>query len=325
MDTTHSFSSVMTLIGNKYTFKRMSIGTKIMSESIALYGEALNVLKIHKFLFYTHEVKDSKNFKMVLFGLPKLDTKTINEEFRNSHNIQPVSVKEIETKRSNPDDALYLIEFDRQHISKREVMKIKYFYSISVYWRKPHKGNRGPTQCTKCSMFGHGARNCKRVSVCPACAGNHDYSVCTLNKISHDGSVIYKCYNCAMKNLRNVNHRADDPRCPCRQDYLEIRKRITTKNRNYHGKINFAGYESDDDDFPQLSNKEHVNKTYDHRSHTQKLYSDIAKSNNDNNRNDDISNERLLEIFFDAIDALQRCQNKFDKLRVLGMILKNAI
>lgn len=39
-------------------------------------------------------------------------------------------------------------------------------------------------------------------------------------------------------------------------------------------------------------------------------------------KHDDISNERLLEIFFNAVDLLKRCQHKFDKIRVLGMMLK---
>lgn len=71
VDTGRSFSSVMKLIGSKYTFKRMSVGTKILSYSLLLYDEALKVLKNCGFHFYTHEVKASKSFKMVLFGLPQ--------------------------------------------------------------------------------------------------------------------------------------------------------------------------------------------------------------------------------------------------------------
>ena len=37
---------------------------------------------------------------------------------------------------------------------------------------------------------------------------------------------------------------------------------------------------------------------------------------------DDISNERIIEIYFEALDALQKCKNKFDKMRVLAMMLK---
>ncbi|XP_065356098.1 uncharacterized protein LOC135950485 [Calliphora vicina] len=150
VDSAHSFSTVVGIIGDKYSYKRMSIGTKILSNSLSLYNDALNTLKERKFQF-THELK---------FGLPKLDSNVIGDEFVSSHNIKPVSVKELETKRSTVDDAIYLIEFDRQHVSKREIMKIRYFSNIAVYWRKPLKGNKGPTQCAKCAMYGHGAKNC---------------------------------------------------------------------------------------------------------------------------------------------------------------------
>lgn len=265
----------------------------------------------------------------MLFGLPQLDTKTIMEEFKATHNIQPTSLKEIKTTRSNIDDALYLIEFDRTQVTKREIIKIRFFYGISVHWRNPLKGNRGPTQCSKCSMYGHGARNCHRADICPACAGNHDYSVCTLSKTMNKGPVIYKCYNCTKKNLKDVNHRADDARCPCRQEYLDIRQRLTSRlkrnqiHRNPSNNTDFVYSKTDTtfDHVPQTS-KPYVHPTQ-HR-----LFSDVVRSNNNTERereSDDISNDRLLQIFFDAVDALEKCKNKFDKLRVLGMMLRHAI
>lgn len=127
--------------------------------------------------------------------------------------------------------------------------------------------------------------------------------------------------------MRNVNHRADDPRCPCRQEYLDIRQRITSKyNGPTHINANVSNANLNTDCFPQSSNSKHVPKTYVPRSHYTKSYSEVAKNKIvDNNNNDDISNERLLEIFFDAVDALEKCQTKYDKLRVLGMMLQHAI
>lgn len=323
VDSSYSFSAILAMIGDKYLYKRMSTGTKIISSSLVLYEEALKMLKSKNINFYTHEVRDRKIFKMVLFGLPRETISVIIEEFKSSHNITPVSVKEIETKRSTADDALYLIEFDRQHVSKQEILKIRYFCNIAIHWRKPFKSNKGPTQCTKCSMYGHGARNCNRVKVCTACAGNHDYADCTLNKGSPDGSIVYKCHNCTKKNYKNVNHRADDPKCPCRREYLDIRQRLTAKSRMPSIRYN-SNFAIDDSDFPLLPNQEHHAKTQHYVSQGKSLLSDICKNKTRDN-NDDLSNEKLLEIFFNAIDALEKCQTKFDKLRVLGMMLKHAI
>lgn len=127
VDAMHGFTAVYKLIGFQYKYKRMSIGTKIFSDSVSLYEDAIKKLQQHQLQFYTHETKDTKNFKLVLFGLPQLDCKTILEEFKNTHNIQPTSVKEIKTKRSNIDDALFIIEFDKTQVTKKEIIKIRYF------------------------------------------------------------------------------------------------------------------------------------------------------------------------------------------------------
>lgn len=163
-------------------------------------------------------------------------------------------------------------------------MKIRYFYNIAVYWRWPLKGNKGPTQCVKCSMFGHGAQNCNRVEVCPACAGNHDYAVCTLNKFSLDGSVIYKCYNCVKKNFRNVNHRADDPRCPYRQEYLDIRRRISSRSRVVRSRDNCTNFDKYVINFPQTLNQVQMDRTHAASSSNKKLFSEVSKQTSENTK-----------------------------------------
>lgn len=102
-------------------------------------------------------------------------------------------------------------------------------------------------------MFGHGSRNCHRTVVCPACAGNHDLPVCTLNQTQRDGPVVYKYFNCSKRNLNNVNHKADDPKCPCRQDYMQMRNRVT--NKISCGTRCVYEYYIEPDDFPQAGYK----------------------------------------------------------------------
>lgn len=360
VDETVSFSNVLKMLGKQFTFQRMSIGTKIISPSLVLYEEATRKLKLAGFTFYTHQFQDHKKFKLVLFGLPKLEISTISDEFKQTHNIQPVSIKEISTKRSSIDDALYMIEFDKQQVSKREIHKIRYFNGIVVKWRNPIKGKKGPTQCSKCTMYGHGSSNCHRSPVCSACAGNHDVSTCTLSKTQHQGPVVYKCFNCVKKKFSNVNHKADDPKCPCRQEYLDIRGRVTSTktSRQKHTK-HVSGYQFSPADFPYTLHQNNTSgtsrsyvrpadnltagtSTLHHKSagHTtadfqwsyakpndnhRVSYANIINNNSQDECNDDISNEKLLDIYFEAIDALQKCRNKYDKLRVLGMMLRHAL
>ena len=47
----------------------MSVGTKVLSSTVSLYEDALKTLKDAKINSFTHQFKDQKKFKLVLFGL----------------------------------------------------------------------------------------------------------------------------------------------------------------------------------------------------------------------------------------------------------------
>ena len=76
----------------------------------------------------------------------QLDLKIITDELKFAHNIELLSTKEIKTKYFSYDDAVYMIEFNRDQVSKKEIQKIRFFYNIAVKWKTPYKGNKGPTQ-----------------------------------------------------------------------------------------------------------------------------------------------------------------------------------
>lgn len=174
-------------------------------------------------------------------------------------------------------------------------------------------------------MYGHGAKNCHRTSVCSACAGNHDFAECKLNKTSHDTSVVFKCHNCVKKGFKLINHKADDPRCPCRQEYLEIRQRITSKSRPISNRTNTSSFNIVKEHFAQLPKQARYNDTRNSHFQGSNQRSYDSKNNQVSNNYEDISNETLLQIFFEAVEALQKCHNKNVKLRVLGNMLKYAI
>ena len=327
VDSIHNFTTVFKLMGESCKYKRMSIGTKIIANSMLEYKSIIEKLKSDNMKFFTHPIKDNKSFKLMLFGLPQLSVDTIKDEFKKTYNIELVNIKEINTSRSNLDDALYMFEFNRDQVTKKEIFKIKYVYGIVVHWRNPLRRSRGPTQCSKCAMYGHGSSNCFRSAVCISCGGNHDYSSCQLNKLPTKGPVINKCYNCIKRNLKNVNHRADDPQCPARKEYLEIRRRVTTKNQPKNLKTqNHMEIVSSNEEL--YNARREVPRTFSKNSgkNTNNFtYAEIARSSQMAPADDGLSNEKLLEIYFEAIDALEKCQTKYDKLRVLGNMLRHVI
>lgn len=323
VDKCHNFCSIMKLFGSKCYYKRMSIGTKLVPTSLQDYDDIIKVLKEKFMKFYTHPVNDRKSFKLSLFGLPKLEIPEITDEFKTRYNIQLMKINEIKTSRTGPDDALYVLEFDRSQISKKEVRKIKHVCGVIVHWKSPKKRTSGPTQCSKCAMFGHGSANCFRSNACLSCGGPHDYSVCQLQKLSPDDAVVHKCFNCANRNLKNLNHRADDPRCPCRKEYLEIRQKVTAK-RQPNRVSTQPEYIVSNDDFPSTSRQASVRPPS--WPNIGLARSKLQATNASHHVADnDLSNEKILEIFFEAIDALEKCRNKYDKMRVLGNMLRYVI
>lgn len=321
VDKCHSFSTIIQQFGEKCDFKRMSVGTKLFPKTLSDYDEICKTLKEKDIKFFTHPIKCLKRFKLVLFGLPQLNLSFITDELKENYNVEVLNITEIKTKISNPDDALYMLEFDRSQNSKREIMKIKQICHVIVQWRNPKKSNKGPTQCTKCAMFGHGSANCFRSDVCLSCGGPHDYSMCLLQKVSPDNAVIYKCFNCSKRNLKNVNHRADDPKCPCRMEYLQLRQKFSSPKKQQNRQTNT--FSMSFDDFPQCGAQEataHIPSWPRIDSSGRSNHHDVSHNNDDN-----LSNEKIMQIYFEALDALQRCKNKFDKMRVLGMMLRHVI
>lgn len=322
VDAVHSFSTVYKKLGVTYQFKRMSIGTKVLSPTLSDFCAAKTLLTNDKFLYYTHDVIDRKMFKLVLFGLPKIDVKAITEELKDSFNVTAVNVKEITTSRSSADDAIYMLEFDRSQHKKSDILKIRYLRGIVVHWKNPSKNNRGPTFCTKCTMYGHGTKNCFRKNICIACGGGHDFSTCTVNKTDHEGTVTYKCFNCVNKGLKNCNHRADDPRCPSRKDYIIMRQNLNNNNSIRTRKVNYRSNRHFSNGNNRGAEATNVGTTNFVAS-----YSDALKNGNQQRKpSDDLFTvDELFNIFTGAIDDLRKCSTKAEQLNVIMSLLKHAI
>lgn len=325
VDALHSFQAVYKLLGTEYQFKRISVGTKIISPSLSHLESAKKKLIESLYTFYTHESKDTKLFNLVLYGLPQTDPNEIKQELKAAYNIKVVNIKEILTARSSKDDALYMLEFDRTQNSKSQVLKIRRLCSIVVFWRKPLKSNKGPTQCSKCAMYGHGSKNCFRKNICIACGGDHDAAACQVNKTPCDGPAVYKCFNCIKKNLKNTSHRADDPRCPSRKDYLLIRENIRNKARPTQNSWTRQLIETSED-FPHMNA---INSLADgHNTSLPRLsYAEALKSSKrQNNTCDELySTDQLFSIFTEALVDLRNCKTKIEQINVIMTMLKYAV
>ena len=88
------------------------------------YNEAVKIQNNMAMNFFTHPVKDHKRFKLMLFGLSKLvrTCKKLNSKKLSILNWTILK----KSPRSNKDDTVYMLEFNIEQITKKEIFKIKY-------------------------------------------------------------------------------------------------------------------------------------------------------------------------------------------------------
>lgn len=148
-------------------------------------------------------------------GLPEIDTAIITDDLTSSHNITPTKVIMFNTKGTTK---LYLCHFEKNSVNMKTLSSIKSVYHHIVGWQTYKPKSKGPTQCFKCTMYGHGISSCNRFAVCMLCSGNHLTTTCTV--ISKDTpNPVYKCFNCDGAKLKN-DHKASDINCPFRAKYI---------------------------------------------------------------------------------------------------------
>lgn len=322
IDSLFEFKEVLDLIGTDgYFFRRTSMGTKIFSDSMDKYFSLLALLKQSDLKYHTHKIYDNSTFKMVLKGLHKVPTDWIKDELLTYHGVKCIDIKEIITSKSSQNDALYLLAFNRMEVNKKILFKIKYLQNISVIWKNQRTApNRGPTQCKKCGIYGHGTENCFRQIVCFLCSSkSHDSTKCTMNNAS--GGIIYKCFNCVSKGFTDVSHKADDPNCACRLSYLEARRRATSKNStNQRRNIELPIFNMNNNTFPILTKSDDPKFV----NTNERSYANVFKQNKAA-QNDLFSMDQLFTIFQNATLELKKCSSKLDQLNIIMNLLKYAV
>lgn len=224
------------------------------------------------------------------------------------------------TKKSSVDDAIYCIEFKRDAVSINQLKKLKYLLRTAVEWKPYIRKNKGqPTQCWNCLMYGHGGRNCHRTSACATCGGNGHTNIDCPLKDKDPETILVKCFNCLHKGLKEINHRANDRSCPSRQEYVNIRTKMSNKNnRNPVAPSN--NYQFDERDFPATIGNSNA-PPQNHFIPNQGTYSSQFKKPQ---RDSLFDMNELFEIFTSAINELESCTSKLQQMKVLAKLLKHA-
>lgn len=215
-------------------------------------------------------------------------------------------------------------------------------YHHIIKWQPYKPSRKGPTQCYRCMLYGHGISQCMRFAVCSLCSGNHLTNTCT--KITKDATnPVYKCYNCASAQLPAHNHKATDPNCPYRAKYEAAIKNARDKNKYTHTTNNIQTHTpqtntNNDHRYVPAPQPPPTNTSYANTarasntntrsqappSHTQpNNFADPQQSSAENNGNL-WSLAEVTDLLLNSINELKACKTKLDQLKVIANLLQNA-
>lgn len=203
-----------------YFIKNISIGIKIVCESIESYKCVLEKLKTNNCQFFSHDLQSVKAFKVVLYGMNDIDVNVLKNELIRL-GLKCIDIKKIikkyELNKAKYTDYIYLISLESGSIPLRDLRKnYRSIFHTQISWSFQRKLKGKVTQCHNCQMFGHGERNCRVKTYCAICAGPHTTSEC-------DNTSVFKCANC------NESHKATDITCISRSKYLEMKANAKRK------------------------------------------------------------------------------------------------
>lgn len=332
-DRTVDVKQAIDALGIDCDIKLMSIGRKVFPKSLDDKKKITDALAAEQINFYSHPDITEKTFKAVLSGLPEIATNLIEETMQTNHQIE---VKKITMFLTNAENKLYLCEFDSATVNMKILNSIKSVYHHIIKWQPYKPKRRGPTQCYRCLMYGHGAKSCSRYEACSQCGGNHLTKNCK-NITNTTVNPKFRCFNCVSAKLPH-EHRANDASCPFRAKYIATKENTQRKGKrapsaqnsmqnNVNNQFvpapappplqqsfaNVASHNSIQTNAQQTSSSSSSHNTF------------TASSSNNNNSSDGLwSFSEVSQILVNSINQLKQCKTKFDQLLVIASLLENA-
>lgn len=297
-----------------YQLKVTSIGTKIFTESVNDFTALGTKLSENKIEFFSHTPAKNKSFKLVLHGLPGFTTDEISDFLSTQCNVKTEKIIMLKTEGNLKR---YLVQFDAKENSKSDILNIKAILNHIIRWLPAKRINRGPTQCLNCGMYGHGIAACFRKPKCSLCGGDHVTKECSFQIESNDQRV-YKCHYCRANKLPH-NHSANDPQCPARLKYIEIKTRAIKKNDRTVEKQFIPANNA----FPPLPPPP-LTRSFADSARTQHETQN-RRTNNNANAGELFTFAEISNIMLNCVNDLQKCTCKLDQLKVIANLLSHAL
>lgn len=193
--------------------------------------------------------------------MPEVETSDIIDSLKTNNNITATKVIMFNTKSQSK---LYLCHFQKSEVNMKVLNAITSCHHHIIKWQPFKATRKGPTQCFRCMLYGHGISQCMRYAVCSLCSGNHLTNTCTIIT-KETANPEYKCYNCASAKLPAHNHKATDPNCPYRAKYEQTVKNARDKNKTTNTSTNANTHENANGNSSNTNVNNNNDNSNDHR------------------------------------------------------------
>lgn len=215
----------------KYSIKHLKHGLHVYCEDVKDFKTVRESMKSGQAQYYSHELPDEKQFKVVLSGLHKMSPEDLLKELKEVK-LEPTAVRVINPRNSaNRSDVLYVVSFPRGSIKLNDLREHRIICYTRVHW-EPYRHRGGIIQCSRCQRPGHGIKHCHMAARCGFCGDAHESKDCISTKTAAAKEAAgastgptevltpSKCCNCNIEG-----HFATDPNCPKRLEYVNARRR----------------------------------------------------------------------------------------------------
>lgn len=157
--------------------KNTKDGIKIQVPSGYEHRRLTSFLKKEGIGFHTYDLKEERLLRIVIRGIPvEKSTESIKNDLL-SQNFPVREVHRMFSIRRAKSYGLILVVLDRTAQGKAG-FNPKVIDGISGFsFEHPHR-NSSPSQCHRCQLFGHSARNCFARPRCVKCLGDHGTAEC---------------------------------------------------------------------------------------------------------------------------------------------------